>query len=160
MAGLFTWFWNLFRPRPAPLPPPPGPTPDPPLDGSAASLLAAHNAVRATYRLPSLAADASLQRAAVEWATTMARYNRMFGHDDSPDGRSWAFRLADAGWPSGRWAAENEAAGQADVAAVMKVWESSSGHMKNIIDPAYRSFGGASARSAAGIRYWVCELGS
>jgi uncharacterized protein YkwD len=164
------WLASLFRRRPIPVPvpaptppPPPAPVPAPspdPISIVPHQLVAAVNSVRALRGLPLLVPDPALQRAADEWAGIMAAHDTMFGHDGSPDGRSFARRVADAGYPPNRATAENEAEGQPDVGAVMNSWLNSELHYDNIVGPAYRAFGGAMAVSKSGNMYWACEFGA
>ena len=64
--------------------------------------------------------------------------NSYFSHT-SRDGRSFADRIRDQGYPSP--AAENIARGQRSASAVMQAWLNSAGHRRNILNCSLRAIG-------------------
>ncbi|ETK96710.1 hypothetical protein L915_00628 [Phytophthora nicotianae] len=106
-----------------------------------ASMLERVNQERATKNLPPLRMHSKLQAAAQRQADDMAANNFM-GHTGS-DGSKMTQRAADAGF-SGGAVAENVAAGQKDVNAVVESWMKSPGHRRNILGN-YTVFGAAYA---------------
>jgi uncharacterized protein YkwD len=108
---------------------------------------------------PPLAWNARLEAAAYEHSADMAAKD-YFSHD-SADGRGVAFRIDASGY---RWSiiAENIAAGDLDLAALVAGWMASPGHCANIMNAALRDMGLAcaeNARSAFG-RYFTLDLGA
>ncbi|KAJ0389721.1 hypothetical protein ATCC90586_011222 [Pythium insidiosum] len=93
-------------------------------------LLTAVNAERAKHNLSALCSNSKLQRAAQLHSEDQAGNNFM-GHTGS-DGANMQTRVQRQSftWQS---LAENVAAGQRDVAAVMASWMRSSGHRRNIL---------------------------
>jgi uncharacterized protein YkwD len=152
-------------PIPAPTPPPvPGPEPTPPPvpgpapipDNVTAGLLEAHNAIRAAHGRPPLAANGMLAGAAASHAGLMAQ-RRSMSHQLPGEAR-FDQRIAAEGYRYSR-AAENVAAGQRDVAAVMQAWQGSPGHMANIVGPC-TEMGGAMATDGDGTPYWSVSFAS
>jgi uncharacterized protein YkwD len=132
---------DWFRPRPKP--PPPAPT------GLGAELLAAVNDARGKAGLPPLAPDARLGSAAAAHARDMAMTG-VLSHQGFPQ------RLTDAGYAYSA-AAENVAAGQASVEAVVDGWMASPPHRANMFG-AYADGGGAGACDAQGRWWWCLDL--
>jgi uncharacterized protein YkwD len=108
---------------------------------------------------PALTLCPALARTADSYAQTIART----GHFDhtGPDGSSPWDRMQANGYRGYSLAAENIAAGQRSVDAVMTAWLNSPGHAANIRNPALRQFGAGRATSSGryGI-YWVQEFGT
>ncbi|KAF1794997.1 CAP domain [Phytophthora cactorum] len=105
----------------------------------AASMLASVNAQRAAQGLPALCMNAKLMAASMRHSTDMA-VNNFMSHTGS-DGSTMSMRVTAAGY---KWTrvAENVAAGQSSVAAVMTSWMNSPGHRANILGD-YTMFGTA-----------------
>lgn len=119
-------------------------------------LLSAHNAERARKRLSPLALNPELAEAARRHALDMANRRKM---SHSGGDRSSPFdRMTRVGYRYGR-AAENVAAGQADVESVMRDWMKSPGHRRNILG-AYSEIGVARAIAADGTSYWCATFGT
>ncbi|EGZ30305.1 hypothetical protein PHYSODRAFT_421947, partial [Phytophthora sojae] len=122
-------------------------------------LLAAVNKERAACGLPSLCMSSKLQSAAQKHSNDMAAKNYM-SHTGS-DGSSMSQRITASGY---QWTdiAENVAAGQKDVAAVMKSWMNSAGHKQNILSKDYTMFGCGYAYSAKSSykHYWTQDFGA
>jgi uncharacterized protein YkwD len=134
-----------------------------------AEMLAAINAHRASGAscgsegnfpsAPPLAWNAMLVQAALVHSDDMAATN-VFSHTGS-DGSSAGQRATAAGyvWQS---LAENIAAGQPSVAAVMGSWMASPGHCANIMRSGYRDIGVACVSGGASNTYrsyWTMNLG-
>lgn len=85
--------------------------------------------------------------------------NNYFSHT-SLDGRTFDKRITAAGYRFTA-AAENIAAGQTTVQAVMTSWINSAGHCQNMMNPTYRDVGVACVRNDASTyrRYWTMNLG-
>lgn len=156
---------SLFGPRPvrptpvvpptsAPTPVPP--TPVPPPGDVMAGLLEAHNAVRAGAGRPPLAVNPGLVEAA-RWHAALMASRGMMGHQLAGE-PAFDARISAEGYHWSR-VAENVAAGQASVAAVMAAWQGSPGHMANIVGPC-TEMGGAMAVGANGLRYWSVSFAS
>ncbi|KAF1773612.1 CAP domain [Phytophthora cactorum] len=111
----------------------------------AASMLASVNAQRAAQGLPALCMNAKLMAASMRHSTDMA-VNNFMSHTGS-DGSTMSMRVTAAGY---KWTrvAENVAAGQSSVAAVMTSWMNSPGHRANILGD-YTMFGTAYAYNMA-----------
>lgn len=121
-------------------------------------LLAAVNNERRKAGLPDLCLNAKLTSAAQKHSEDMAS-NGFMSHTGS-DGSSLSTRVNRENF---RWSglAENVAAGQQTVEAVMSSWMNSSGHRRNILGN-YKFFGGGMARNPNaryGI-YWTQVFGS
>lgn len=100
--------------------------------------------------------NAVLFDAAAGHSTDMASRN-YFSHT-SPEGLTLQNRVDAVGY---EWStlAENIAAGQTSVAAVLSAWMASPGHCVNIMGTAYREVALSCARSESGTRYWTLNLG-
>ncbi|CEG45594.1 RxLR-like protein [Plasmopara halstedii] len=119
----------------------------------AAIMLASVNSQRASRGLSALCMNVKLLAASRRHSIDMAAKN-FISHLGS-DGSSMAMRITEAGY---RWtrAAENVAAGQVNVAAVMNSWMQSIGHRANIFGD-YTMFGIAYAYSQDSTykHYWT-----
>ncbi|KAE9019162.1 hypothetical protein PR003_g13320 [Phytophthora rubi] len=111
--------------------------------GYLASMLERVNQERATKNLPPLRMHSKLQAAAQRQADDMAA-NKFMDHQGS-DGSKMAQRAAEAGFTGGA-VAENVAAGQKSVSAVVDSWMKSPGHRRNILGN-YTVFGAAYAHN-------------
>ncbi|MGF1683864.1 CAP domain-containing protein [Photobacterium minamisatsumaniensis] len=130
-------------PSPGPTPPPgttPPPPPPPPSDEFADQMLYAVNLARSQQQtcgsqtmpaVPALEWDYDLEAAAYRHSSDMANANFM-SHTGS-DGSSPDQRIADTGYSANAWA-ENVAAGQKSIDAVMTAWMNSPGHCTNIMN--------------------------
>ncbi|KAG2889079.1 hypothetical protein PC117_g24770, partial [Phytophthora cactorum] len=123
----------------------------------AASMLASVNAQRAAQGLPALCMNAKLMAASMRHSTDMA-VNNFMSHTGS-DGSTMSMRVTAAGY---KWTrvAENVAAGQSSVAAVMTSWMNSPGHRANILGD-YTMFGTAYAYNIGSTykHYWTQNFG-
>eukprot|EP00644_Phytophthora_capsici_P005257 jgi/Phyca11/96709/e_gw1.1.1505.1 len=128
-------------------------------NGFQSLLLAAVNKERSALGLPSLCMSSKLQSSAQKHSNDMATNNFM-SHTGS-DGSSMSKRISATSY---RWTAiaENVAAGQKDVAAVMKSWMNSAGHKKNILSTKYKMFGCGYAYSSTSTykHYWTQDFGA
>eukprot|EP00644_Phytophthora_capsici_P001724 jgi/Phyca11/15545/fgenesh1_pg.PHYCAscaffold_14_\ len=111
------------------------------------------------YSSAMLAVEAAEQNAAQCHSDDQAKNNFM-AHDGS-DGSTMSKRVTDAGY---QWnaVAENVAAGQVDVDAVMESWMNSPGHRANILGADYTMFGTAYAYNADSTykHYWTQDFGA
>lgn len=121
-------------------------------------MLIAVNAERAAVGRPPLCANKKLQTAAQRHSDDMANNNFM-SHTGS-NGSTMSNRISAQafGWSA---IAENVAAGQVDVAAVVKSWMASDGHRANILGD-YKYFGMGYAFCAASTykHYWTQDFGT
>ena len=152
---------------PPPAPTPPSPTPPAP-SSDASAFLSAINAVRAVGRncgstayaaAPALAWNAKLEASALLHSQDMANQN-YFSHTGKNGSQPWD-RMTAAGY-MWRAAAENIAAGQPDLRAVMDGWVKSPGHCANLMSAAYTEIGMAKATSSSsqyGV-YWTQNFGT
>ena len=120
-------------------------------------MLARINAERSAVGAPPLAACAALNRAAMDHSADQAAHNKM-SHDGSDGSTPWE-RMHRAGYYYSS-AAENVAAGQPDVNAVMSAWMGSTGHRNNILSTGSAHVGVGLAHSAGGTPYWTQVFGS
>lgn len=120
--------------------------------GVASLILDIANTHRARSGLPPLILNARLSQAAQVHAEDMAT-NGYFSHT-SPDGSSFAERLAAAGYSSRSWG-ENIAYGYSNAEAAMTGWMNSSGHRANILSTGFKELGVGHASSSTGTQYWV-----
>ncbi|KAL3665510.1 hypothetical protein V7S43_009545 [Phytophthora oleae] len=127
-------------------------------DDYASAMLAAVNKQRATKGLSALCLNKKLHTAAQRHSDDMATKDYM-AHDGS-DGSTMSERITQAGYD---WnaVAENVAAGQVDVDAVMVAWINSPEHLENIMGD-YTMFGSAYAFNKEGTyqHYWTQDFGS
>ena len=125
----------------------------------ALSMLAIVNAQRAQAGLGRLALCPPLMRASAKYATSMAST----GHFDHTglDGSQPGNRGLVEGYHY-RTYAENIAAGQDTVEAVMDSWEHSPGHLANLMGRQYThvGFGHAERANSAYKDYWVQNFGA
>ncbi|GMF32561.1 unnamed protein product [Phytophthora lilii] len=123
------------------------------------AMLAAVKKQRAAQGLSSLCMNKKLQAAAQRHSNDQAKNNFM-AHDGS-DGSTMSERITQAGY---KWSAvaENVAAGQVDVDAVMESWMNFPGHRANILGADYTMFGTAYAYNADSTykHYWTQDFGS
>lgn len=101
--------------------------------------------------VPPLSMSAVLTQAAERHAGDLSRTGRA-SHVGS-DGSTVTQRAAAYGRPVG----ENVAAGQVDLAQVMREWLASDGHCQNVMNPYAKQFGAAC--SVAGRSVWVHVFG-
>ncbi len=138
--------------------PPPRPRPRYcPEPGLARLMLQWHNRIRAQYGLRPLQLDPTLNRVArlqaldMAWADAISHQG--LGHT------SLGWRVTQSGF---KWwiVAENAAAGQPTVAAVMRAWMASPGHRRNILDPrlTYLGVGCVDRYDSYYFRFWDCVL--
>ncbi|GMF12647.1 unnamed protein product [Phytophthora lilii] len=127
-------------------------------DDYATAMLAAVNKQRATKGLAALCLNKKLHAAAQRHSDDMAAKDYM-AHDGS-DGSTMSERITQAGYD---WSAvaENVAAGQVDVDAVMVAWINSPEHLENIMGD-YTMFGSAYAFNKDGTyqHYWTQDFGT
>jgi uncharacterized protein YkwD len=163
-------------PKPTPTPAPridttptptaiPGPTPTrpPAVDGSPAmppfsrELLSVTNDARASNGLARLAPDASLTRAAQEYASELARYD-WFDHT-GPNGTTMSTRAEAAGYTGG-WLAEVLYVGAwfQDPIEIVGLWLDSPGHRSVVLNGQLTSVGVGCAGSGE-IRWCVGNFG-
>ena len=101
--------------------------------------LALINRYRAQKGLRPLTTDKKLQRAAQWMSDDMADKNYLDHHDSK--GRDPFQRLVAFGYNYNTAMAENVAAGQKTAAKVLKAWQESSTHNRNMLDPHYTVIG-------------------
>lgn len=123
-----------------------------------AKMLAAVNAERAKNGLGPMCTNKKLQKAAQLHSEDMAAKNFM-GHTGS-NGSTFVSRITAQSF-TWNGAAENVAAGQVDVAAVMNSWMNSAGHKANILG-AYKFFGTGYGYSTTSMykHYWTQDFGN
>lgn len=117
------------------------------------------NQARRSAGSPPLAAEPRLQQAAQAYAEEMLR--RSFYAHKSPEGQTPRDRATAAGY-DGRIVAENIAAGSLTVETVLGAWLLSSGHRRNLLDPALTDIGVGLAVGPIDHRYrilWVQLFG-
>ncbi|RLN06551.1 hypothetical protein BBJ28_00024754 [Nothophytophthora sp. Chile5] len=122
------------------------------------AMLTRVNEERAAQGLSALCTNKKLQAAAQRHSDDQATNNYM-AHDGA-DGSTMSQRVTDAGYV---WnaVAENVAAGQVDVDAVMTAWMNSPGHRENILGD-YTMFGTAYAYNVDSTykHYWTQDFGT
>jgi uncharacterized protein YkwD len=131
----------------------------PPIAGAAtlkAQVTDLVNAERGTAGCAPVQVDARLAAAAQKHSDDMAQLN-YFAHD-SKDGRSAFDRIRAEGYSQGR--AENIAKGQQDADAVMRAWNGSAGHHRNIVDCDIKAIGVGVARGSDGALVWTQDFGA
>lgn len=111
----------------------------PPASVEMQAVLALVNIERTSRGLVPLRFSANLNEAALGHTLDQAAQGDTF-HFDPLDGSGPADRLTAAGYVFSRWG-ENVAAGFPTAAAVMQGWMNSSGHCKNILNPAFTEIG-------------------
>lgn len=126
-----------LSPTPIPIPIPlPEPEPSE-FTAEANALLQLHNDVRSGVAQP-LTLDPELVVFATHWARTMTRRGLIHSSLNFAGSRK----------------AENIAAGQRSVDAVMAAWLQSRGHRRNIMDPLLSRAGFGLVESKRGVPYW------
>jgi uncharacterized protein YkwD len=118
----------------------------------------ATNAARSRGGLPPVRSDMRLAEVAAAHACDMARRGRMthVGSGSSGPGP----RVKAAGYTPAL-TAENIAAGPYDLSQVLGAWNSSQGHLNNIMIPQVRDYGIGQAIGADGrTRFWVAVYGA
>lgn len=114
------------------------------------------NAYRRSHGLKLVVLDARLSRAATVQAQTQAKRGAI-GHQGA-DGSKPVQRMARAGYDA-HLAAENVASGQKNFGEVLRAWERSPEHNRNLLLPDAEAVGlGVSYR--AGRAYWTLVLGA
>ena len=109
------------------------------------------NAQRQRAGLPTLAIDASLQRAASDHAMRMLQ-SGTFSHL-SPDGTTFGTRIIAAGYPANRWMGEVIATGSGiGPAQVVTMWMQSAPHQQQIVGTMYVAAGAGCASDGLEIR--------
>ncbi len=121
-----------------------------------AEVIALTNQNRKAKRLPPVALDAKLAKAAQAHACDNAEHLQM-SHVGS-DGSDLPTRLRRAGYAY-REAAENVAAGFRDAPSVMSGWMGSTGHRRNILSRGATDIGIGVAKGKDGQLYWTMNLG-
>ena len=119
--------------------------------------VAAINHVRIGVGLPPVSWCGALADAARAHAQDMASTG-VLDHRGS-DGSTPGMRARAAGHRTDR-VGENIAVGYPALTEVMDAWLASPGHRANLVGPAYRSVGVATAVTADGVRYWVQVFGT
>lgn len=112
-------------------PPPPAPT-------EPRQILALVNNVRAAHGLSTMRLNSSLNQAAQGHSAEQAAAGAIF--HVAPNGTDPGDRIARTGYRFSTWG-ENVAAGYRNPQAVMDAWMRSSGHCRNILNPAFTELG-------------------
>jgi uncharacterized protein YkwD len=116
------------------------------------------NAVRAEMKLAALHEVPELTAAAQDYASELAKRQRLDHNSPLPGRQTMTQRIEAAG---GRWqrAAENLAStsdSMVDVPqVVIELWLTSAGHRRNLLDPSYTTTGVGIARDTRGLWYVV-----
>ncbi|MDQ3239295.1 MAG: CAP domain-containing protein [bacterium] len=118
------------------------------------------NEVRVKNNLSKLSNNTHLQKAAQDYATSMAELN-FFSHTGK-DHSTFVRRISSAGYTNFKWVGENIAAGQTTPQAVMQAWMNSQGHKANILNVKAQDIGVGYAYSSSSTykRYWVQDFGA
>jgi uncharacterized protein YkwD len=129
------------------------------LDGEESAFLAQLNDYRVSNGLGTLSANGKLNDTARWMAGDMAAKD-YFSHTDSL-GRDPFQRMADFGYNYNTWKGENLAAGIADAASALDIWQGSPGHNQNMLSPNFTVIGIARAYDATSTFgwYWATEFG-
>jgi uncharacterized protein YkwD len=120
-----------------------------------AQLVDAHNQFREAHGKQALSLDPELQQACAEHAFDMAKSQRM-SHKGS-DGSTPFSRITKYGYVWGQ-AGENIARNQKTVASVMTGWETSPGHLENMLTDEYTNIGAACVYDVSGHPYWCVDF--
>jgi uncharacterized protein YkwD len=117
------------------------------------------NRYRRQKGLNPLRTDEKLRRTAQWMSDDMAAENYLSHHDSQ--GRDPFERMAAFGYDYNTDKAENVAAGQSTAAEVLKSWQSSRTHNRNMLDPHYQviGIGFSYARSSKYGWYWATSFG-
>lgn len=127
------------------------------VSGVAGQVITQVNTERHKAGCPPLRANSRLTLAARQQSVNMARHH-VLSHESS--GKPLAARLDDVGYVYAS-AAENLAAGQMGVAAVVQGWMNSPAHKANILDCTLRETGVAIAESSDDYKiYWTQIFGT
>ncbi len=110
------------------------------------------NSIRSKASLTIVRPDATLKRLAQEMANEIARTGVMSHKNEA--GKGVKERVLDP-YPKYSFACENLAAGFDDCKPLFEAWMNSEKHRENLLSDLGNRFGIASARNAAGRRYWV-----
>jgi uncharacterized protein YkwD len=113
------------------------------------------NIERSARRIPLVGYDVRVARAAQKHSAYQASINTMT--HAGPGNNTGGQRITAEGYAWRTWG-ENVAYGYGDCVAVMKGWMNSTGHRKNILNPAFTSIGVGVARAANGTLYWTMDL--
>lgn len=130
---------------------------EPAVSGVAGQVIMQINSERQKAGCPPLRANSRLTLAARQQSVNMAKHH-VLSHESS--GKPLAARLDDVGYVYAS-AAENLAAGEMSVAAVVRGWMNSPAHRANIVDCSLRETGVAIAESSDSYRlYWTQIFGT
>lgn len=121
-------------------------------------ILALINEARARSGVSQIQSVRLLREAAQWFARDLAKSNTRLDHVDSL-GRRVQHRIYDFGYRSIQRSGENLASGYRDPDSVFKLWMSSSGHRRNLLDPQFEHIGVAFFETQDGRTYWVAEFG-
>ncbi len=124
-------------------------------------LIDASNAVRQRYNTPALEVDSTLMAVARQRAADMA-WQGYFSHT-APNGETAFSLLAGRGYQfdlAGENIARNNYPNDDSVGVSMRAFEASSGHLQNMVDPAFRHIGVGAAIGAGGMKYFVIVFAS
>ena len=117
-----------------------------------AEFLSLINGLRASRGLSPVCYNAKLNVAAQRHSEKQSAF-RIMSHNGPGDGSSVGARARQAGYGSS-FVAENIGAGQRDVRSIYKSWETSSGHLRNMLGSQYKFIGLGRAGN-----YWTLKLG-
>jgi uncharacterized protein YkwD len=127
-------------------------------------MLKSLNSIRVDGKVAPLTFCRPLTTASQKYANILARQD--FLAHEGKDGSTPGKRMQSAGYrwmntPTGSMVAENIAAGQNSVSAVMKSWRDSTGHYKNMVEPRFThvGFGMAINPNSKYKKYWVQNFG-
>lgn len=129
-------------------------TPTEPILSAAEEIVSRTNSERSKLRLPALARNAALMRAAQLHAEQMADVNRLAHELPGARYPTMDARIAAAGYRRSA-AGENVADGYPSAAAVVAGWMTSPGHRENIVDKQFTEMGAGVAAAKSGRRYYV-----
>jgi uncharacterized protein YkwD len=133
-----------------------GPQPVTPIHVDASVAARAISAYRARNGLGPVRVDSRLMQVAADYARVMGGRDKI-GHRL---GASLPKRVSASGY-DWSYAAENLGAGYSSFAAVMRGWEDSAGHRKNLLSPNATEIGIAAVSTPAGSKhrnYWALVL--
>jgi len=138
----------------APAPVPTAPPPSVPPSAAAEDIVVRTNGERARLKLPGLARNEQLMRAAQLQANQMAALNRMAHELPGASYPTMDSRLAAVGYRRS-YAGENVAEGYPNAAAVVAGWMTSPGHRENIVSTDYTEMGAGVAPAQNGRLFYV-----
>ncbi|KAI9596597.1 CAP domain-containing protein [Syncephalis fuscata] len=113
------------------------------------------NKFRAEKKLPPLAIDTGLNKAAQDHSVLQARNNQMSHSFAGEPGLMQRCSASGGGWNS---VSENVASGQTSIEQVMNSWIASPLHLKNLVSDATH-FGSGMALGNGGQTYWTQDFG-